>query len=107
MDTQGNVYFSLTENGETIVQPIHFFPDWFCGFGFAQYGIAAQDQEFTKNLPKRTYLNILKKKDNPRRIYGKKELRQTVKKFALPMILSNLLIELEEYWNPTKWSKAI
>lgn len=106
MDTQGNVYFSLTENGEPLVQPYNIFSDCFAAMAFAQYGIAAQDQEY-KELAKRTYLNILKKKDNPKGIYEKGTSARPLKSFALPMILSNLALELEDILEPDEVEQTI
>src|SRR5690606_9127729 len=63
MDAHGNVYFSLTDNGQPLVQPYNIFSDCFAAMAFAQYGIAAQDPEY-KELAKKTYQNILKRKDD-------------------------------------------
>jgi len=99
MDTQGNVYFSLTANGQPLVQPYNIFSDCFAAMAFAQYGIAANDQKY-KELAKNTYLNILKKKDNPKGIYEKGTAHRPLKSFALPMILSNLVLEMEDILGP-------
>jgi len=62
MDTQGNVYFSLTENDENHWYNLYnIFSDCFALWAFAQYGNSAQDQGY-KELAKRTYLNILVRK---------------------------------------------
>ncbi|MCM4170743.1 AGE family epimerase/isomerase [Arenibacter sp. TNZ] len=106
MDTQGNVYFSLTADGQPLVQPYNIFSDCFAAMAFAQYGIAAQDQEY-KELAKKTYLNILKKKDNPKGIYEKGTSARPLKSFALPMILSNLALELEDILEPAEVEQTI
>lgn len=106
MDVQGNVYFSLTANGQPLVQPYNIFSDCFAAMAFAQYGIAAQDQEY-KALAKKTYLNILQRKDNPKGKYEKGTLARPLKSFALPMILSNLVLELEDILDPAEVEQTI
>ena len=73
---------------------------------FAQYGIAAKDQEY-KELAKKTYLNILQRKDNPKGKYEKGTLARPLKSFALPMILSNLVLELEDILDSTEVEQTI
>jgi N-acylglucosamine 2-epimerase len=106
MDAQGNVYFSLTANGQPLIQPYNIFSDCFAAMAFAQYGIAAQDQEY-KELAKKTYLNILQRKDSPKGKYEKGTLARPLKSFALPMILSNLVLELEDILDPTEVEQTI
>ena len=106
MDAQGNVYFSLTADGRPLVQPYNIFSDCFAAMAFAQYGIAAENQEY-KELAKKTYLNILSKKDNPKGIYEKGTSSRPLKSFALPMILSNLVLELEEILEPAEVEQTI
>lgn len=106
MDAQGNVYFSLTANGQPLVQPYNIFSDCFAAMAFAQYGIAAEDQEY-KELAKKTYLNILQRKDNPKGKYEKGTLARPLKSFALPMILSNLVLELEDILEPNEVERTI
>jgi N-acylglucosamine 2-epimerase len=62
---------------------------------FAQFALASGDDLYT-HLAKRTFDNILKRKGNPKGIYNK-HISETrpMKGFALPMILSNLTLELE------------
>ena len=106
MDAQGNVYFSLTADGRPLVQPYNIFSDCFAAMAFAQYSIAAPDQEY-KELAKKTYLNILKKKDNPKGKYEKGTSARPLKSFALPMILSNLVLELEDILEPAEVERTI
>jgi len=95
MDSEGNFYFSTTENGEPLVQPYNIFSDCFAAMAFSQYAVATGDEEI-KQLAIQTYHNILKKKDNPKGTYEKSTGTRPLKSFALPMILSNLVLELED-----------
>jgi N-acylglucosamine 2-epimerase len=106
MDQNGNVYFSLTADGQPLIQPYNIFSDCFAAMAFAQYGIAAKDQEY-KELAKKTYLNILQRKDNPKGKYEKGTLARPLKSFALPMILSNLVLELEDILDSTEVEQTI
>ena len=106
MDAQGNVYFSLTADGQPLVQPYNIFSDCFAAMAFAQYGLAAHDQKY-KELAKKMYLNILKKKDSPKGIYKKETSARPLKSFALPMILSNMVLELEDILEPSEVERTI
>lgn len=94
MDDNGNFYFSTTKEGHPLVHPYNIFSDCFAAMAFSQYALASGDEEIRK-LAKQTYLNILKKKDNPKGIYEKSTSERPLKSFSLPMILSNLVLELE------------
>lgn len=106
MDAHGNVYFSLTDNGQPLVQPYNIFSDCFAAMAFTQYGIAAQDPEY-KELAKKTYQNILKRKDDPKGLYEKGTSARPLKSFALPMILSNLVLEMEDILDPSEVEHTI
>ena len=95
MDSEENFYFSTTEEGDPLVQPYNIFSDCFAAMAFSQYAIATDDEEM-KKLAVQTYHNILKKKDNPKGVYEKSTGIRPLKSFALPMILSNLVLELED-----------
>ncbi len=73
---------------------------------FAQYAKASGNEEF-KTLAKNTYLNILSRKDNPKGIYKKSTGERNLKNFALPMILSNLVLELENILEPEGVERTI
>ncbi|MHA7865106.1 n-acyl-d-glucosamine 2-epimerase [Flagellimonas marinaquae] len=93
-DPQGNFYFSLTSDGQPLIQPYNIFSDCFAAMAFAQYAKAAGDDEAVK-IAEKTYQNILERRDNPKGKYEKSTGTRTLKNFALPMILSNLVLELE------------
>ncbi len=99
-DKNGNFYFSVTREGKPLIQPYNIFSDCFAAMAFAQYGIAANDQE-SSALAVETFHNILSRKSNPKGKYTKAfpETRP-LKNFSLPMILSNLCLELEPLLSP-------
>jgi len=91
----GNWYFSLTREGNPLVQPYNIFSDCFAAMAFGQYALAAQDDEAT-SLAQSTYKNILRRQENPKGTYNKLVPgARPLKNFALPMILCNLTLEME------------
>lgn len=94
MDDKGNFYFSTTRDGRPLIQPYNIFSDCFAAMAFGQYAKASGDAEI-EELARKTYLNILKKSDNPKGNYEKSTGVRPLKSFSLPMILSNLVLELE------------
>ena|SRR5690606_4760972 len=94
MDKNGNFYFSTTRQGEPLVQPYNIFSDCFAAMAFAQYAKATGEDTYTQ-LARTTYYNILKKQHNPKGAYEKSTGNRPLKGFSLPMILSNLVLELE------------
>ncbi|MCG2461146.1 AGE family epimerase/isomerase [Flavobacteriaceae bacterium F89] len=106
MDSKGNFYFSLTQEGKPLVQPYNIFSDCFAAMAFSQYAKAYGNDEF-RLLAKKTYLNILNRKDNPKGIYEKSTGERSWKNFALPMILSNLVLELEDVLNQEEIEKTL
>lgn len=106
MDKNGNFYFSTTKEGKPLVQPYNIFSDCFAAMAFSQYATASGDEEI-KQLAIQTYHNILKKKDNPKGIYEKGTDTRPLKSFALPMILSNLVLELEDVLPTEEVEKTI
>lgn len=106
IDSEGNFYFSLSNEGKPLVQPYNIFSDCFAAMAFAQYAKASGNEEY-KTLAKETYLNILRRKDNPKGKYEKSTGERNLKNFALPMILSNLVLELEDILEPEEVEKTI
>lgn len=106
MDKNGNFYFSTTKEGKPLVQPYNIFSDCFAAMAFSQYATATGDKEI-KELAKKTYFNILKRKDDPKGIYNKNTGIRPLKGFSLPMILSNLVLELEDILEPGEVEKTI
>ncbi|WP_290708071.1 AGE family epimerase/isomerase [Flavihumibacter sp. CACIAM 22H1] len=94
-DEQGNWFFSLTRDGKPLTQPHSIFSD--C---FAAMALSILDKSMPGNgyaeVALQTFENILKRKNNPKGIYSKEYPgTRPVKGFALPMILSNLALEME------------
>lgn len=106
MDKDGNFYFSTTKAGKPLVQPYNIFSDCFAAMAFSQYAKASGDEEI-KDLAQQTYFNIIKKKDSPKGIYEKTTDERPLKNFALPMILSNLVLELEDVLDIEEVEKTI
>lgn len=106
MDSKGDFYFSLTREGQPLVKPYNIFSDCFAAMAFSQYAKATGKEEYIQ-LAKSTYFNILRKKDNPKGIYEKNTNTRPLKGFSLPMILSNLVLELEEIITPEEIEETI
>ncbi len=106
MDANGNFYFSTTREGKPLVQPYNIFSDCFAAMAFGQYALATGDEDI-KNLAIQTYRNILKKQVNPKGDYEKNTNERPLKSFSLPMILSNLVLELEEILNEHEVNQTI
>tara|TARA_R110002012_G_scaffold318604_1_gene537342 strand:- start:38142 stop:39308 length:1167 start_codon:yes stop_codon:yes gene_type:complete len=105
-DGDGNFYFSTTKEGRPLVQPYNIFSDCFAAMAFGQYAIASGDEKI-KELAISTYRNILKKKENPKGLYEKNTGERPLKSFSLPMILSNLVLELEAVLDPKEVEETI
>jgi len=91
----GKWYFSLDRQGNPLVQPYNIFSDCFAAMAFSQYALASGDKA-AKAIALRTYRAIWLRKDNPKGKYSKAVPgTRPLKSFALPMILSNLTLELE------------
>ena len=73
---------------------------------FSQYAVASGDESI-KQLAVQTYFNILKKQENPKGDYEKSTGNRPLKSFALPMILSNLVMELEDVLPKEEVEKTI
>ena len=106
MDKNGNFYFSTTKEGKPLVKSYNIFSDCFVAMAFSQYA-KATGEEKVKALAKQTYFNILERKDNPKGIYEKNTDVRPLKSFSLPMILSNLVLELEHILPPEEVEKTI
>ena len=99
-DSQGNWYFSLTREGSPLTQPFNIFSDCFAAMAFGQLHKATNQKEYGE-IAIATFENILKRKDNPKGIYTKAYPRtRPLQGFALPMILCNLVLEIEHLLDP-------
>jgi N-acylglucosamine 2-epimerase len=105
-DENGNFYFSTTSEGKPLVKPYNIFSDCFAAMAFSQYAKASGDKEI-KELARKTYFNILKRKDSSKGSLEKNTETRPLKSFALPMILSNLVLELEDVLDSQEVEKTI
>lgn len=101
-----NWYFSLTREGEPIVEPYNIFSYTFAVMAFGQLALATGNQEYA-DIALKTFDIILKKVDNPKGKWNKLHPgTRSLKNFSLPMILCNLALEIqhllsEEFLNQT------
>ncbi len=93
-DEAGDWYFSCTREGQPLVQPYNIFSDCFAAMAFSQYALAA-GHEPSRELARQTFERILQRKDDPKGRYSKAVPgTRPMVSLALPMILSNLTLEL-------------
>lgn len=105
-DANGNFYFSLTATGKPLVQPYNIFSDCFAAMAFSQYAKASGDIEYAR-LARATYFNILERSNDPKGQYDKNTGERNLKGFALPMIMSNLVFELEDHLEPAEVERTL
>lgn len=99
-DGKLNWYFSLTREGQPLVQPYNIFSDCFATMAFGQLSKATGNDDFAA-ISKDTFQNILKRSDNPKGDYNKLVPgTRPLKGFSLPMILCNLALEIEHLLEP-------
>jgi N-acylglucosamine 2-epimerase len=95
MDPDGNWYFALNRKGRPLLQPYNIFSDCFAAMAFSQYALASGD-DAARDLALRTYQNILRRQNNPKGQYSKVVPgTRPLKSLAMPMILANLVVQLE------------
>jgi N-acylglucosamine 2-epimerase len=105
MDGNGMWYFSLTRDGDPLIQPYNIFSDCFAAMAFSQYAQASGDAR-AREIAERTFRNILKRKANPKGAYSKVVPgTRPVKTYALPMILLNVLQEVAWMFPPEEFSE--
>lgn len=94
-DGNYNWYFSLTREGKPLVEPYNIFSYTFATMAFGQLSLATGNREYAE-IAKRTFDIILSKVENPKGKWNKVHPgTRNLKNFALPMILSNLALEIE------------
>jgi len=99
-DADGKWYFSLTKEGKPLTQPYNIFSDCFAAMAFAQLYKATNDKEH-KNIALETFYGILKRRENSKGIYNKSYPgTRPMQSFSLPMILCNLVLEMEHILDP-------
>lgn len=94
-DKNGNWYFSLTAEGQPLVQPYNIFSDCFATMAFASLDKVCPNERY-KKIALDTFENIIKRQSNWKGLYNKNYPgTRTLKNFSLPMILCNLALEME------------
>ncbi|HUW93635.1 MAG TPA: AGE family epimerase/isomerase [Bacteroidales bacterium] len=94
-DGNYNWYFSLTRDGRPLVQPYNIFSYTFAAMAFAQLNLATGNKEYA-DIAEKTFKKILEKEKNPKGIWNKAyHCTRDLQNFALPMILSNLSLQME------------
>src|ERR1700712_3988601 len=106
-DIEGNWYFSLTRDGSPLVQPYNIFSYCFAAMAFAQLYKATQNPR-QKVIALMTFENILRRKNDPKGKYNKAfPGTRPLQGFSLPMILCNLVQELEHILDPAVVASTI
>ena len=99
-DGQYDWYFSLTREGKPIIDPYNIFSYTFATMAFAQLAMASGNDEYAQ-IAKKTFDRILEKRSNPKGKWTKAHPgTRPMKDFALPMILCNLALEIEQLIDP-------
>ncbi len=95
MDENGDWYFSMDKEGNPLIQPYNIFSDCFATMAFAQLFKASGKKEYA-DIALRSFRRIINRKENPKGKYSKSvEGSRSLKGFSLPMILCNLVLEIE------------
>lgn len=94
-DPDGNWYFALDRQGKPLTEPYNIFSDCFAAMAFGQLYQATQDKTYSE-VSVSTFRNILRRQSNPKGQYSKSYPgTRPLRNFALPMILCNLVLEIE------------
>jgi N-acylglucosamine 2-epimerase len=94
-DKKDNFYFSLDRTGKPLVQPYNIFSDCFATMAFGQLYTATNDKRYAV-VAKNTFDNILRRSANTKGKYNKQYPgTRPLLSFSLPMILCNLVLEIE------------
>jgi N-acylglucosamine 2-epimerase len=94
-DSEGNWYFSLTREGQPLVQPYNIFSDCFAAMAFSQYALAS-GEDWAQEVAMQAYNNVLRRQGDPKGKYNKTYPgTRPLKSLAVPMILANLTLEME------------
>lgn len=97
----GYWYFSVTREGAPLVQPYNIFSDCFAAMAFGKLYQATGNNDYA-TVARATFYNILKRQEQSKGVYNKAVPgTRPLKNFALPMILCNLVLELEPLLEPS------
>ncbi len=93
--TDGSWYFSLTRDGQPLVQPYNIFSDCFATQAFGQLYKATGDAHYAE-VALDTFQRIIARQHDTKGQWNKAfPGTRPLKNFALPMILCNLSLEIE------------
>lgn len=94
-DGNYNFYFSTTREGKPLVEPYNIFSNTFATMAFGQLAKATGNKEY-EQIALRAWENTLARRDNPKGKWNKLVPgTRPLKNFALPMILCNLVLEIQ------------
>ena len=94
-DGNYDFYFSLTREGKPIIQPYNIFSNTFACMAFAQLAEATGSEEY-KEIALKTFQRILDRRNDPKGRWEKSYPgTRPMKGFALPMIICNMALEVE------------
>ena len=101
-------YFSLTREGKPLVEPYNIFSNTFACMAFAQLAKATGSEEYAE-ISRRIFKRILERRVNPKGKWSKAVPgMRPMKDFALPMIICNMALEVEDIINdPQQLEKTI
>ena len=92
-------YFSLTREGKPLVEPYNIFSNTFACMAFAQLAKATGNEEYAE-ISRRIFKRILERRGNPKGKWSKAVPgTRPMKDFALPMIICNMALEVEDIIN--------
>lgn len=95
-DENWDFYFSLDRKGNPLVQPYNIFSNTFACMAFAQLAKATGNDEYAQNA-RRVFGRILERRSNPKGQWCKAYPgTRPMKDFALPMIICNMALEIED-----------
>lgn len=104
--TSGDFFFSTTATGTPLTKPYNIFSDCFAAMALSQYARTSQNEEIM-NTAHEIYKNIETRRINPKGVFNKRTTERPLKDFALPMILSNLVLEMEDGLEPGEVDKTL
>lgn len=95
-DENWDFYFSLDRKGNPLVQPYNVFSNTFACMAFAQLAKATGNDEYAL-IARRIFGRILERRSNPKGQWCKAYPgTRPMKDFALPMIICNMALEIED-----------
>lgn len=102
----GDYYFSVDKDGLPLIEPYNIFSDCFACMAYAAY-YRISGEESSHHLAVETFRNIKRRMENPKGQWEKSTGNRPIKGFALPMILSNLVLEMEELLDKSEVESTI